>query len=369
MYHVIDTGLTIIIFYLISYFFCRIGFYSQQFHRKLWNSLLAIAFVSTIVAGIFLALQVNYKWNIPSVKTILKWHVEFGIGMAFTGLIHFICHLSYFGKIFGKQEITEKKTEYQKQTIQDISSNLFLIGFVSSSVQLLLIREVMNITGGYELITGTFLGSWLIGSAIGTSMGGRSLLNDIKKINLVFSFSPIFSLFFLLFFSRLFLNSGETPSFLVSMIFTFLVIIPFCITSGFTFIKLISVARSVNNFTPGRSFSIETVGGIVSGVLISVLTAGLLNTYQLLLLTILLSVTYVLLTYFITKSIYKFSLKILTTVFSAGIIIFNPDVFFRQILHPGISVTLTKDTSYGNITKGSYNGEESLFYNQRLLSK
>jgi len=368
MYHAIDTGLTIIIFYLISYFFCRIGFYSQQFHRKLWNSLLAIAFISTVVAGLFLALQINYKWNIPSVKTILKWHVEFGIGLAFTGLIHFIWHLSYFGKIFWKQEVLKEKTDYKKQAIQEISSNLFIVGYVSSSIQFLLIREVMNIAGGYELITGTFLGSWLIASAIGASLGGKSQMNDIRKINLVFSISPVISFFFLLFFSRLFLNSGETPSFLVSMIFTFLVIIPFCLTSGFTFVKLISAARSVNNFTPGRSFSIETVGGIVSGVLISMLTSGFLNTYQLLLLTILLSITYTLLAFYITKYNSKFSLKILIALVAACIIIFNPDVFFRQILHPGISVTLTKDTPYGNISKGSYNGEESVFYNQRLIS-
>ena len=34
----------------------------------------------------------------------------------------------------------------------------------------------MNITGGYELITGSFLGSWLIGSAIGASIAGKSAL-------------------------------------------------------------------------------------------------------------------------------------------------------------------------------------------------
>jgi hypothetical protein len=35
-------------------------------------------------------------------------------------------------------------------------------------------REIMNVTGGYELITGSFLGSWLIGSAIGSSIAGKS---------------------------------------------------------------------------------------------------------------------------------------------------------------------------------------------------
>jgi spermidine synthase len=50
------------------------------------------------------------------------------------------------------------------------------------------------------------------------------------------------------------------------------------------------------------------------------------------------------------------------------IIVFNPDIFFRQILLPGIKVTSSKDTSYGNITLGKYEGEQSVYYNQRLLA-
>jgi spermidine synthase len=50
------------------------------------------------------------------------------------------------------------------------------------------------------------------------------------------------------------------------------------------------------------------------------------------------------------------------------ILLLNPDLYFRQILIPGINVTETWDTPYGNITRGSYKGEESLYYNQRLLA-
>ncbi|MCX6254207.1 MAG: hypothetical protein NTV31_06985, partial [Bacteroidia bacterium] len=247
------------------------------------------------------------------------------------------------------------------------SINLFIIGFVSSSLQFLLIREIMNIAGGYELITGVFLGSWLIASAIGASIAGKSQLVDIKKINLVFSLSPVISLLLLFFLSRLFLNTGETPSFLVSIIYTFLILFPFCMVSGFTFIKLISIARSGNAFVPGKSFSIETAGGIAAGLLISFLTAGLLNTYQLLLLIIILSIAYVLFTFFFNSHKVKIFVKILVAILASGIIIFNPDIFFRQILFPGIKVTGSIDTPYGNITKGEYKGERSLYYNQRLL--
>jgi len=368
MYHVIGTGLTAILIYLISYFFYRIGYFSLQVHIKLWNYLLTASFLITAVAGVFMALQITYKWEIPFIKSILKWHVEFGIWMAITGILHFIRHLSYFKIIQEKPDQVAEYRDFQSITSSEISLNLFIVGFISSSVQFLFIREMMNIAGGFELITGTFLGSWLIGSALGSSIAGKSKLTDVKRINIVFSLSPLISLFLLLFLSRLFLNSGETPSFLISIIYTILVLVPFCLVSGFTFVKLITIAASENKFVPGKSFSIETAGGIASGLIISLLASGILNSYQLILLVIILANTYVFLNFFTTSNRVKFSVKIFILILAALIILFNPDTLFRQILLPGIKITSTKDTPYGNITKGNYKGEESTYYNQRLLS-
>jgi spermidine synthase len=368
MYHVISTGLTAVLLYILSYFFYRINFISCQLHLKLWNIILAATFLATAIAGIFMALQITYKWDLPFVKTVLKWHVEFGIGMAFSGIFHLIWHLSYYGRIFEKQKTKASIPASTVLSASEVSLNLFIIGFVSSAVQLLMLREMLNIAGGYELVTGIFLGSWLIGSSVGSKLAAGSSLMDIKRINIIFSLSPAISIGIMFFLSRMFLNSGETPSFLVSLIFTLLVLLPFCIVSGFSFVKLISFARTGNGFLPGKSFSIETAGGVLSGILISFLTSGLLNTYQLLLLTILLSFSYVLLAFFEMKKELRLVARIIVLFLATAIIIFHPDIFFRQILLPGIKVTGSEDTPYGNITYSSYKGEKSTYYNQRLLA-
>jgi spermidine synthase len=367
MYHVTGTGLTAVLLYILTYLFCRINYFSLEFHKRLWNTILASAFLVTAAAGVFMALQISYKWDLPFVKTILKWHVEFGIGLAVTGIFHFIWHLSYFRWIFKR----EQKVDYYEEinvTLSEISLNLFIIGFVSSSIQFLLLREMMNISGGYELVTGIFLGSWLIGSSIGAAISRSSKLFDIKKINLIFSMTPVISIAMMFFLARMFLNTGETPSFLVSLIYTFLVLLPFCISSGFTFVKMIHFARSRNNLSPGKSFSIETIGGVVSGILISFLTSGILNTYQLLLLTILLSISYVLLSYYIFKTGVILAARTVIFILASLIILTSPDLLFRQILIPGITVMGSEDTPYGNITYGEYQGEKSIYYNQRLLT-
>jgi spermidine synthase len=368
MYHVISTLSIAILLYLISYSFYLIGYYSLQFHRRLWNGLLATAFLVTAFAGVFIALQINYKWNIPFIKSLLKWHVEFGIGLATTGIFHFIWHLNYYGKYFSRTVSIPSGAVLQKLSRQTIKYNLFLLGFVSSSVQFLLLREIMNITGGYELISGSFLGSWLIGSAIGASIAGKSELNDIRKINLVFAFSPFVSIVLMLFLSRVLLSVGETPSLLTSVIYTFIVLIPFCLVSGFTFTKLIIRAGNENIFMPGKSFSIETIGGIVAGLLVSVFSSGLLNTYKLLLLIILLSIGFVISTFYIVSRKSKIYFQLLVLLTGLLILFLNPDLLFRRILLPAIEVQSSIDTPYGNITKGKYKGEESLYYNQRLIS-
>ena len=368
MYHIVGTAITVSLLYTISFILYRTGFYTLTLHRKLWNSVLAVTFLFTALAGVFLALQINLKWNIPIIKTILKWHVETGACLALTGIFHFIWHLSYFGKLFSVKENLAESSTVLKVNPEVIGTNLFVVGFTSTSVQLLLMREIMNISGGYELITGVFLGSWLFASALGAGIAGKSKMNDIRKINMAFSLSPFVSLLLLILLSRLFLESGETPSFLISMVLTFLLLVPFCLVSGFAFVKLISFARTGIDYVPGRSFSIETTGGIFAGILLSVLTSGLLNTWQIILVILLLCFAYTLLTFYIINRQKNIIARVIIVLFVSLALISGPDKYLRQLLMPGIKVTDTKDTPYGNITKGEYGGEQSTYYNQRLLA-
>jgi spermidine synthase len=145
------------------------------------------------------------------------------------------------------------------------------------------------------------------------------------------------------------------------------VLLPFCFISGFTFVKLLGAASHLN-IEPGRSFSIETTGGILSGTVISILTSGILNTYEVLLLIILAANVYSVLTFVISGKSGRLSVKIVTIILTSYLLIFKIDNYFRQILLPGVNVISTHDTPYGNITKGEYGGESSTYYNQRLLT-
>lgn len=368
MYHVIGTAVTVTLLYIISFLFYRAGIYSQGLHRKLWNSILALAFLFTASAGIFKALQINFKWDIPIIESLLKWHVEIGVILGVTGFFHFLWHLPYFRTIFN--ESTDKDPVPVNHVFDSsaIPANLFMIGFTSTSVQILLMREMMIFTGGYELISGVFLGSWLIASSWGATLANKSSLVDIRKINLIFGLSPFISLIIMGLLSKLFLSPGEVPSILEAMIFTLIILTPFCLVSGFAFVKLLNLGRSATGFQPGKSFSIETTGGIVAGLLLSLLTSGLFNTYELLLIIVLMFIAYATLTFLIQKKKWKIAAKLFFILAVSAIVISDPDKYVRQLMIRAVEVRETKDTPYGNLTKGEYYGEPSLYYNQRLLS-
>ena len=369
MYHPAGTGLTVIILYLVSFLFYKSGIISLHLHRKIWNILLAFIFLSTALAGLFLAFQITYKWDIPYIKDILRLHVQTGVLLACTGIFHLLWHLSYY---FRNSENEIHKSDQEGYKINSSAwpgagTNLFIIGFVSSSVQYLLLREMMNITGGYELIAGVFLSIWLIISAAGSYLAGRSNLSHPARLNLIFSLSPVLTLTLLIVLSYLFLQPGETPSVLTGILFIIIILLPFCFISGFIFIKLTSSSSLYQGYKPGRSFSVETSGGIVAGLLLSLLMAGELGTYKLFLVIVLMYSAYTLLNYFIKNNFLKYTIRVLYAVIIAIILITEPDIIFRQLLMHGIKITENRDTPYGNLTTGDYKGEKSVFYNQRLL--
>jgi spermidine synthase len=368
MYHVAGTGLVFSVLYLLSLFLCRSGFFDVSTHRKIWNSILALTFIFVALAGLFMALQINYKWNVPFIKQLLKWHVEIGAGCALAGLFHLSWHLTYFKGIF-KVKQNEAYHEADPASYGDsIPSSLLLTGFVSMSVQILIAREIFNIAGGYELITGVFLGSWLVTSAAGALAAGRSPLSDLKKVSIFFSVTPFISLLFLILFTRFFMGTGETPSFLVSMILCIIVLFPFCFVSGFTFIKLLAAGKEFSGTKAGSSYAVETIGGAFAGFILTVLTSGSFNTYKIFLVITLLSLAFSLLVFYVKPGHYKLGVKIFFTLLISLLILSDPDVFFRRLLLPGIAAKSTTDTPYGNLTRGRYSGEEALYYNSRLLS-
>ncbi|WP_409200435.1 hypothetical protein [Methanobrevibacter sp. DSM 116169] len=88
MYDIIIPIISPLILYLIVYYLTNKKIIKKSFMFNFWNLLLLIFFIVSGIGGLILALFISYGIIIPYNNSLLYWHVEFGIGMIITTIIH-----------------------------------------------------------------------------------------------------------------------------------------------------------------------------------------------------------------------------------------------------------------------------------------
>ena len=82
--------------YFISILLVKIKLYKKITHRKIWNYILLITFLTAALLGLLLVVLINYQIRTDFYLTYLALHVDFGIAMSVVGIIHFIWHWNYY---------------------------------------------------------------------------------------------------------------------------------------------------------------------------------------------------------------------------------------------------------------------------------
>ena len=89
--------------YGFTSFLYEMKLFRKYVHRRIWNILLLITFLTTAILGIILVVQINYQIDSTMIRDYLYWHVQFGIAMTVISLIHIVWHWKYFYRIFSKK--------------------------------------------------------------------------------------------------------------------------------------------------------------------------------------------------------------------------------------------------------------------------
>ena len=87
-YELISVSIILILGYLGSYLLYQKNYLKKATHIRLWNILILITFLISVVAGLILLCLVEYGITIPNSQGILYWHVEFGITMFWIAIFH-----------------------------------------------------------------------------------------------------------------------------------------------------------------------------------------------------------------------------------------------------------------------------------------
>jgi len=250
---------------------------------------------------------------------------------------------------------------------REIKALLFITGFVSSSIQFLMLREIVCLCGGSEFTTGLYLSLWLVLSSFGTWFAGKGKAGNIRLTLLLLVSAPLLTLTLFIILSGTITGEGEIPSLLQTLLLILVSLAPTAVISSVAFIRLSNIRKMNGSAEPGISFGLETTGSVVAGIISALTVILLLNTFLFFLITELVAILIVLLILFRPRLP---GIIIMTTasLFISGIlIIVKPDTLIRELQLKDFKTTRTFDTPYGNITTGYYYGENVTYYDFRPL--
>jgi len=366
----------VILFYLLTWLFSLIGLVSKTNHRKFWNVILLITFLITGLIGLVMVVKVNYKLTIPFFDDLVKYHVDFGIGMVIIGLIHFWWHMSYYLRLLKSNKSKESGQIFRiendvEESIVKVSA--FLLGSTSMIAQITLLREFLSVFNGNELVIGVVLANWMVLTGIGASLGKNSL--SIKKLStiivsalLILSILPFFTAFIINFLKNKVFPIGAMIGIFEIFLASLILLIPFCLLSGylFTFIsKSYSELRNQNETGPVYGF--ESAGSIVGGLLSGILFLFIFSSAESLLVLALIN-SLVLFLISMKAGGRKLIWYCALVAFPAlAALFFQPEKVIRSWVYPNQVIEVSKDSPHGNIVITRQENMWSVYNNDVLL--
>jgi len=285
-YLLIPIELILLILYGISLLFSRLDVISKSIHRKIWNYSLLATFLVAACLGTLMAVQINYKMEVPWTEKVLKWHVNFGLAMSVIGVFHLLWNWRYY---FPRRKRKITPNHANPSNHSNLFSPLllpFCIGFSGIAFQTFMIRELLGLFQGNELMLSLIMFLWLLITGMGALTGNRAKAiasmqpreTQRKSILLVLTLFilPFFSVPLMYYCKSLFFAPGIEAGPVAFTGFLFLILTPFCFLNGFSFTFITRLLQSTG-LTIRKAYAWESIGGATAGLVctIAILTGVL----------------------------------------------------------------------------------------------
>ena len=360
------------LFYLMSYLLAGYGVITRTFHRRMWNVLLLLVFLTTAALGLLLVIQINYKLEWPLVKTLLKWHVNFGIALSLVAVFHFTWHLNYYLKILkpvkrqpvpGNDRVAESLTDGNS-----LLPLILLCGFIATAVQVLMLREITSVFGGNELMMGWTLGIWMLMTGTGAFLGRKNMnpglaLRLLRSMILLLGVIPILMVLLMTWIRNSMFPPGIAINPVYFLIILFTLLAPAGILSGLAFSTMVHRAQPLKNGII-RVYAFESAGSLAGGLVVSLV---LINRFSVLQSMVLILILITLILYFQRRDLYGILYIGLAALMLTLTWVLPVDKLLKSRLYPGQKIAESRETYYGNVTITENEGQYSFFENGLLL--
>jgi spermidine synthase len=255
-----------------------------------------------------------------------------------------------------------------------IITALIFLGFTTILSQLILIRELLNVFQGNELIIGLILCIWMLLTAAGSRFGQRFLkIVDhrrlISRFFMIAGILPTITIFLLYILEIQLFPPGTAKGLIVVFIFCMGLLLPFCMASGILFTLLASILSGISRKNRiSQAYGWESAGSTIAGMLFSLCLVYLLRTFQVLALVAAIN----LLVYFMLFPIVKqgwrdFIIPGIFLILSVIMMISPADRWVKSFHFKNQRLVYTKDTPYGNIAVTLTAGQYNFYENGALL--
>ena len=236
-------------------------------------------------------------------------------------------------------------------------TEIFFLGFTLIGAQIILLREFLLVFNGNELVVGMLFAIWMVITAFGSWFGRfiflkPSYLGLIRVLMVFITVYPLIAAFSIEYFRNVFVDFGRMISLYEAMIYSTAILLPLCGTGGLLF-TLINSSGNKEARLFKNLYSIESLGSVAGGLLISLFFIYQLevNNFR--------SLTYLILINFVYFGISDF--KIGKQFRSFGFLVFAIAIMFfiynidldriaKEKLYHGQELLLSKETPYGNLS-------------------
>jgi len=313
-------------------------------------------------------------------------HVDFGVALAVSAVLHLTWHLNYYLKLFSgsgkngqERSFSLPETDLDLSGIKKISFKdrlpVWTLGFTAILTQLVLLRAFLSVFQGNELVLGVILGNWMLLTGLGAWLGRKAHLMK-NKIRFVFSnllwlgALPLVT-GFLLFFLK---NQVFIPGSLVGLFSIFLgslvLLSPFCLLSGYSFsFYASSLSEKYHLNLISRIYSWEAFGSLTGGILFSFLLVFLFKSLQILGIVLIINM---IAGYFLIrgepKSPGKMFFITLFVLVGLGTLILPVDRYSKHFLFRNQKILFQKETPFGSLVLTKIGDQVNFYENNVLIS-
>jgi len=251
---------------------------------------------------------------------------------------------------------------------------IFVLGFVSTLVQIIMMREFMFVFGGNELIIGVILANWMVLSGIGAFVGKsaihiRERETFSRNAMVVLGWIPPVLFFFIEFLRNSFFKPGVEVGFYQIMVSTVVFLAPFCFLSGFLFTCLADfISHQKIRIPAEKSYAFESAGSLLAGISASFILFSFLSNFQAMLLLPVCTGIFLLVPTGNKRSLIP-RLIILISILIAvsALFIMKADHRLKELYFTQQEVLFFRDTPYGNLSVTKTADQLNIYDNGKLL--